>query len=435
MRLGLDFGTSNSSLAVSDAGPPRLLPLDPFGGSIMPSVLYVRRDGSSFVGREAIGHHLSDNRARGPVRREFRKLAIRMDSSDPGQPTVEAHIFTDVSSPGRFFQALKSFLGDPLLLPTNVFGTARGLSELIAVLFAHVRESAAAATGAFPSDIVIGRPVEFVGGRDVEARALDRLREAAELAGFRGVAFEQEPVAAARAADIRSGTALVFDFGGGTLDLCIVKREPSALKVLASAGRDVGGDRFTELLIEDVVAPRLGSRATWSVKRLRLPSFITNSIRDWHALSALNEKTLLDALDDLIRAGAPRRELSALRSAMELQLGYEIFATVDSAKCEISASPATVVSFHRGDVDVDARVTRARFERLARRYLVDIDGLVTRVLASAELSAGSVDTVVCTGGSSQMPAVRALLGRRFPGATIRDAEAFSTVALGLALAG
>ncbi len=400
----------------------------------MPSVLYVRRDGSSFVGHEAIENHLADNRARGPVRREFKMLAVRMASSDKEQPTVEAHIFTDLASPGRLFQALKTFLGDPLLMPTNVFGTARGLSELIAVLLTHVRERAAAAVGAHPTEIVIGRPVEFVGGGEVEEMALARLGEAAALAGFRDVEFVEEPVAAARASEIRSGTALVFDFGGGTLDLCLVRRASGGLSVLASAGRDVGGDRFTELLINEAVAPRLGSHAIWSEKRLRLPSFITNSIRDWHALSALNEKALLDALDDFIRAGAPRRELSALRSAVELQLGYEIFAAVDAAKCELSDATATVLSFHRGEVDIDARLMRALFERRARRYLDAIDDLVTNVLAGAGMVAAGVDAVVLTGGSSQMPAVRALLRRRFPEATHRDAAAFSTVALGLTLA-
>lgn len=60
MRFGLDFGTSNSALAVSDDGAARLLPLDPIAGSVMPSVLYIRRDGSVVVGRSAIDRYLAD---------------------------------------------------------------------------------------------------------------------------------------------------------------------------------------------------------------------------------------------------------------------------------------------------------------------------------------------------------------------------------------
>jgi len=130
----LDFGTSNSALAVADGSKVRLVPIDPVGGDTMPSVLYVRRDGSTAIGHPAIQSFLSDNRDRGPVRREFKPLGITMASSNPRQKTVEATILADVSSPGRFFQSLKTFLGDPLLSRTNVFGDERGLEDLIAMI-------------------------------------------------------------------------------------------------------------------------------------------------------------------------------------------------------------------------------------------------------------------------------------------------------------
>src|SRR5438132_6042896 len=113
MRFGLDFGTSNTSLAVNDGTSTRVLPIDAVAGETMPTVLYVRRDGTPIVGRAAIDAYLEDNRTRGPIRREFKMLGIRMASSDKEQPTVEAHIFTDVQAPGRLFQALKTFLTIP----------------------------------------------------------------------------------------------------------------------------------------------------------------------------------------------------------------------------------------------------------------------------------------------------------------------------------
>ena len=257
----------------------------------------------------------------------------------------------------------------------------------------------------------------------------------AALAGFREVTFVPEPIAAAYAADARPGTTLVFDFGGGTLDLCVVRREAHGLAVLATAGGPIGGDRATELLIDDAVAPRLGSRATWGPKQLRLPRYIVNALRDWHALSALNEKPLLDALDDLVRAGAPKRELSALRSAIELQLGYEIFQTVDLAKCELSDQAATLLSYHRANVDVDARLTRGRFERLIAALLGEVDALIGSVLRDAGLAPDAIGEVVYTGGSSAIPSVRALVRRLLPAAATRDTAAFTSVAAGLAMPG
>src|SRR4030095_13954939 len=128
-----------------------------------------------------------------------------------------------------------------------------------------------------PAEITIGRPVEYIGGAAAENRAISRMRRSAELAGFSEVRFAFEPVGAAHAADVTPGLTLVFDFGGGTLDLAVVRRESGRergmLDVLATAGRNIGGDRLTERVIDDIVAPQLGSRATWSPKRLRLPAF------------------------------------------------------------------------------------------------------------------------------------------------------------------
>ena len=434
MRFGLDFGTSNTTLAVERDGAVSVLPLDPDAGATMPTVLYVRRDGSALVGRSAIVAFLSDNAARGPVTREFKLLGVRMRSSDnKQQSTVEAHIYTDLASPGRFFQSLKTFLGDPLLKPTNVFGDAKGLQDLIALILERVRERAEELVGARPEEVTLGRPVEFVGGPEAESRAIERLEEAARLAGFRAVRFELEPVAAARAADVAQGHAVVFDFGGGTLDLCVTRRAGERIDVLGTAGADIGGDRMTQLVIDETVAPRLGADSEWGPKRLVLPRFVTNAIGDWRALSALNERWLLDALDDLIRAGAPRRELSALRSAIELQLGYEIFAAADATKCDLSTLPSALLSFHRGEVDVDALLTRHRFEVRIGPMLERVSALLDTVLERADIVRQDVVEIVCTGGSSAIPAARELLARRFPGATVRDADLYRSVAAGLAV--
>jgi len=435
LRFGLDFGTSNTSVAVWDGERSTVLPIDPLAGAAMPTVLYVRRDGSSLVGRSAIEAYLADNRARGPVTREYKPLGVRMESSNPRQKTVEAQILTDTSSPGRLFQALKTFLGDPLDVRTNVFGEARGLEDLIAVILGHVRERIGELVGELPSGITIGRPVEYIGGPAAEARAVSRMRHAADLAGFGEVRFAFEPVGAAYAADVAAGLTLVFDFGGGTLDLAVIRREGPALDVLATAGRNIGGDRLTERVIDDIVAPRLGSRATWGPKRLRLPAFIVNALHDWHALSALNEKPLLEALDDLVRQGAPKRELASLRSAIELQLGYEIFMTADLTKCELSSAPAAILSYHHDAVDADSRLTRGRFERLIDDLLTETDALVTDVLVGAAVSSADIAEVVTTGGSSAIPVFRRLLARRFPNARVRDAAAFTSVASGLAMPG
>ena len=424
MRFGLDFGTSNTSLAAFDGAAVRVLPLDPIAGETLPTVLYIRRDGTPIVGRRAIDEYLSDNRDRGPLRRQVQMLGIRLPSTDWTHKSLEAYILTDTSAPGRLFQALKTFLGDPLDTRTNVFGDAKGLQDLIALVLAHVRARARELVGIAPEAVTLGRPVRFSGPPGADDRATARLRVAAELAGFSEVHFVPEPIAAAHAAATAEGTSLVFDFGGGTLDLCVVRRDARGLRVLATAGGPIGGDRATELVIDDAVAPFLGSRAQWGPKRLALPRYIVNALRDWHALSALNEKPLLEAL-----------ELAALRSAIELQLGYEIFRAADATKIDLSAATSAILSYHHAAVDVDARIVRGRFERLVAPLLDETAALVHEVLDVAGLEAGGIGEIVYTGGSSAIPAFRALMRSLLPDASTRDAAAFTSVAAGLALPG
>jgi hypothetical chaperone protein len=433
-RFGLDFGTSNSAVAMSDGATVQLLPIDPIGGDTLPSVLYVRRDGTVQIGHPAIQAFLADNLARGPIKREFKLLGITMVSSNPRQKTVEARILADVSSPGRFFQSLKTFLGDPLLSHTNVFGDERGLEDLIAMILSGILERVEELTGTRPTSATIGRPVEFVGGAEVEERARTRLEQAAGLAGLRNVRFVEEPVAAALAADVPAGHALVFDFGGGTLDLCVTRRHKGEIEILGTAGVDVAGDRFTQLLIDQLVAPHLGAEKQWGEKKLILPRFITSAIGDWRALSALNEKPILEALDDLQSLGAPKRELAALRSAIELQLGYEIFAAVDATKIELSSAQLALFSFHRGAVDIDQQASRRAFEVAIAPLFTRIDAALTQVLERSGVEANQIIEIVCTGGSSAIPAARSLLRKRFANAELRDAAAHTAVAAGLARA-
>src|SRR5438874_13782944 len=91
MRFGLDFGTSNTSLAVSDGDAVRVLPIDLVAGETMPTVLYIRREGTPIVGRAAIDAYLEDNRTRGPLRREVQLLGIRLPSTDPTHKSPAAY--------------------------------------------------------------------------------------------------------------------------------------------------------------------------------------------------------------------------------------------------------------------------------------------------------------------------------------------------------
>src|SRR5205814_6841379 len=139
---------------------------------------------------------------------------------------------------------------------TNVFGDAKGLEDLIALILGHVRNRAQELTGTAPEAITLGRPVRFIGGDDAEARATGRLRAAAELAGFREVRFVPEPIAAAHAANVEAGTAPVVDFGDGTLDPCVVRRHArETLAAPATSARPTGDAPARQLVNAAAGAP------------------------------------------------------------------------------------------------------------------------------------------------------------------------------------
>src|SRR5438876_507493 len=134
------------------------------------SRLFLRDRPASFQLNQAHG--------REPLKREIKMLGIRLPSTDWTHKSLEAYILTDTSAPGRLFQALKTFLGDPLQTRTNVFGDAKGLEDLIALILAHVRARAKELAGESPDAITLGRPVRFIGSAGADDRATTRLRAA-----------------------------------------------------------------------------------------------------------------------------------------------------------------------------------------------------------------------------------------------------------------
>jgi molecular chaperone DnaK (HSP70) len=104
-----------------------------------------------------------------------------------------------------------------------------------------VKRRADEATGRPSVHLVLGRPVTLSHNAEVDARLEERFRQAAILAGFEEVDFVFEPVAASVNVAGRTGdTVLVFDFGGGTLDISLGRTRSDGLEVLANVGADLG---------------------------------------------------------------------------------------------------------------------------------------------------------------------------------------------------
>jgi hypothetical chaperone protein len=416
--VGLDFGTTNSSLAVVDGGGrPRLAQYPTSQGSTpsFRSLLYFT-----------------------PVRR--------------GRPQVAAgpeaiRLYLDSEAPGRLVQSLKSYLASRTLLSTSIFNTAFSLEELLACIFRSLRTDAERSLGPLGPAAVVGRPVRFVDSRDADSDgfALERLRKALQMAGFEQVRFEYEPVAAAHAYRRRLSSAelaLIADFGGGTTDFSLVRLTPlgsagrDGVSILGSAGVPIAGDCFDGRLVASVVAPALGEGTDFSSalgRELPVPAWIYVKLRRWHHVSFLKARRTLSMLHDITRSARVPESLKALRHLIEQDLGFSLHQAVQATKFALSDEQEADFDFEHGPIDIRRRVERAAFESYMEEDLAAIETALVGLLSDCEVKADAVDAVFMTGGSSFVPSVRAIFARLFGAEKLRAGEELTTVASGLAL--
>jgi hypothetical chaperone protein len=254
MRMGIDFGTTNSAVACYDGRTLSRWVLDPANDNphVLPSLLYIDREQRATVGISAATEYLQRETGR-PVKWEKRRVG-EIDVINAGLSYVQTvHIMVDTAARGRLLQYVKTALRDTKYQGTQVFDRFYTLDELIAIILRSLKQRAEEALGETSREVVLGRPVRFSDDPAVGERAQEILYKAARLAGFEAIQFELEPIGAAydyhRAARERK-LAFIFDFGGGTLDLTVAQLGgEQAPRVLATHGILVGGDDLDRRLM------------------------------------------------------------------------------------------------------------------------------------------------------------------------------------------
>lgn len=416
MHVGIDFGTSNTSLAIVRDGSVSLATFQLFRESTpsFRSVIYVTEE---------------DQR---PVMRA-------------GPAAVEQYLAEKGS--GRILQSLKSFLASSLFDGTRIGNVRFTLEELVGYFLRQLRQSAEVQFGDLGRSITLGRPVRFVGEENAEdeTRALERLRRSAALAGFDEVRFDHEPLAAAYSYErglVRDECLLVGDFGGGTTDFCVIQVGPEAKKlgskerILGTSGVAVAGNIFDGRIVTNRIAPLLGrdeSYRSMGGKDLPVPAWIFRKLASWHELSFLKEPKMLSILNEL-SVMAPKS--SGLRNLVHLvreNLGYSLFRSVENVKMELTAAGESQLHMHDLPVPLSARVKARQFEDWIEDDLGKISFALDECLKRAQIGATKVDRVFLTGGSSFVPAVRRIFEKRFRPESISGGNELTSVAMGLAL--
>ena len=416
MFVGMDFGTTNSAVAVA------------------------RRDHAAEI--------VTFSTAAGPASTLRSVLAFdkaRRDSERRivplvGHDAIDAYLHGDGEC--RFLQSFKSYLTSRSFTGTSILGTSYSLEDLVALIVAHLRR-AAETTGVKVEKVVAGRPVRFAGERADDDFGADRLRAAFAEAGLPDVTLGLEPEGAgyrfARTLD-RAATVLIGDFGGGTSDFSVLRFDPHGserVRPLGVAGIGLAGDVFDYRIIDRVIAPRLGKGTSYSImgKTMPVPIEYYSAFSRWHRLSLMKTPRTLREIADVARSASHPERLHALIRLIEDELGYRLYQAVSAAKAALSTQQEVTLRFAHRELDIAETITRADFEGWIAPDLAALSATVDAALAQAGLADSGIDHVFLTGGTAFVPAVRRLFDTRFGADRVGGGGEFVSVAEGLALIG
>ncbi len=346
--VGIDLGTTNSLVAYLEQGKPVVIPGED-GSALVPSVVAIEGD-AVVVGNAARGTLLSvpGNAVYSAKRLMGRGLA-------------------DVRAELEFFPFQLEETGDDAVLKLRVGDRTLTPPEVSALVLQQLKRNAERYFGAPVTKAVVTVPAYF---NDAQRQAT---KDAGRIAGLEVLRLVNEPTAAALAYGLdraKAGTVAVYDFGGGTFDVSILKLHDGIFEVISTNGdTHLGGDDIDNLLL------------TIALDEIR------NEFFAGMALAAL-----------------PAALVQAVRkSVIEVKIAL---SNAESARFD-------VVLDGKGEQRYTREITRAQFEELIAPVIERTAAPARQALRDAGLETSAIDEVVLVGGSTRIPAVRALVDRVF----------------------
>ena len=435
LRVGIDFGTSNSGVAVSDGSLVRLLPVDQLNNvpEVVKSILYITKDHHTYIGQEAIQlyYRHNVNRARRFVKKWAGELEYHGGEIDY---VTDVFVYVDELRPGRLLQFIKTALRSENYTGTDIFDHYFSLADLIALYLGELKKRSEALLHEKISAVTLGRPVKFSQNPTQDQAAEHTLRMAANQAGFEQVDFEFEPVAAALYYEMslnRPQTVLIFDFGGGTLDITIMRLgDPQHRQVFASGGIGLAGSDFDRAIIQKRLLSHFGKGLIDHHPDILE---LVNTVSDWIALPELSTPQARHKLEKAIRLGEAPVRLKALESLIFNDLAFSFYNRVEGAKIALSGQGAAIIDLAEKDMDIWELYTRTQFEFDIHAHQEQIKQVLLDTVAASGLEPGQIDAVVKTGGSSSIPVFTEMLGDIFGSERVKTSDLFSSVTAGLAI--
>jgi Fe-S protein assembly chaperone HscA len=362
--VGIDLGTTNSLVAYVEDGTPAVI-RDRSGDALVPSVVSIAADGTAYVGREAQRRLLSD-----PERTVY---SVKRFMGKGANDVAEDADLLPFRVSGETGGVVRIGLGDRELTPPEI-------SALILRELKHRAEAFFAAQGDVDPEVtgaVITVPAYF---NDAQRTAT---KDAGRIAGLEVLRIINEPTAASLAYGLdkrRAGIIAVYDFGGGTFDISILRVEEGVFQVLSTNGDTrLGGDDIDTLLVQEVLA----------------------DLKTTAGIQGSDERAFVQTVRKAVIAA--KWELSAAEEA-EIRIG-----------------------------DYRRRIMRAEFDSMIAPIIERTLQPCREALADAGLDPTRIDEVVMVGGSTRIPAVRHRVGELFRRTPHTELNPDEVVALGAAV--
>jgi len=457
--IGIDFGTSNSVTAIFDGKRIILVPLEA-DQPIMPSATYIDRKFQITTGQSAIEAYIVSNTGRkvelsaeyiGEGRTTTGQIGDAGLPEEASTQKVYGQSIVDAGEKGRLFRGVKRLLGDSSVERLMVFERPFRLVALVTPLLLRIQNSLQTCMQAHFSQVseanhaCLGHPVNFEGRNDSHNEVgLQRLSEASGYAGFQQQRFFPEPIAAAISylfdyPDITSQIMLAVDFGGGTLDLCVLRHQGEEFEVVATHGVGLGGDHIDQQLFRKLLFPLLGKGERWrrkgedrEIETLFPFEEYEELILNWAVSYRLNQNQYTTPVMQRIEQNDDASiKFSRLYELIKRNYSYLVFQAIKELKATLSGQQEARLDIP--EIDVDILLTRDEFESIIADQLTTFKHAIDDTLVKAGIGADQIELVIRTGGSSLIPAVKEILEGLFPGKVIEH-DPFTSVAAGLAIA-
>lgn len=437
--IGIDFGTSNSTVGYPTELGPQLVKIDGDNFNI-PSAIFYNLEILEPVVDSAQQTKVCSTvtNPQKIIHKPIEKYQIYF-----GREAISA--YTNHYE-GRLLRSLKSILGSSLIKESTQIGYEQiPFKEIICKFIKHLKNKAENYLGDEIDFVVMGRPVYFVDDDpEKDNLAQNELESIVLDCGFKNVFFQYEPIAAALDYE-RSVTEeeliLVVDIGGGTSDFSIVRVSPDRrLKpdrrtdVLANTGVHVGGTDLDQKLSVGQFMHHLGYKTKQRIRpELDLPVSCYYDLATWYKIAFLyNKKTML-LLKELHSIAEKPNLIDRFIKIIRERNGHKLAGDIEAGKIVLSEKEAVDLSMDYVEKGLVASLSRKSFEENISREREKIVFHINECLKQAMVSAGEINTLFLTGGTSAIPSILNSCQSVIPEARLVEGDKFGSVGTGLAI--